>query len=224
MLHCQLMRGKLSSKPSKAPNRLENIRMNLLPVTPSPRQGWIRVMVWHTDATVTAGLTATLTQLPDLRVQRWPQGAAPMADDLRDVIVVAGPLQGLALLSDNGARAALPKVVIVADEPRESDVREALDRGALGYLTVDAPLDEIVESVRRAARAVRFVGQRAASIAQTLMHPVTRASREIDAPASLGLGLANKSIAKELHVAIDTVKTHFSSVLSKFDAPSAVMR
>jgi DNA-binding NarL/FixJ family response regulator len=181
----------------------------------------LRVIVMHRDAIVAAGLATTLSEAAGLDVV-WSaeRGASTLAHDTVIVSDQKGGLEILARWTRDFAGTPRPKVLIVADELAEGDVREALRLGVLGYSTVDTPLEEIVDCTRAVGRGARYLGERVSRVMQAWSASEALTTRETDVLTLLARGLCNKSIAHELNIAIATVKTHLSSVLAKLAADS----
>ena len=181
----------------------------------------LRVIVMHSDAIVAAGLMTTLSAAAGLDVIcAAAQGAPTLADDTVIVTDQKGGLESLAQWARDSAGTPRPKVLIVADELVEGDVREALRLGVIGYSTVDAPLEEIVDCTRAVGRGTRYLGERVSRVLKAWSASEALTTRETDVLTLLARGLCNKSIANELNIAIATVKTHLSSVLAKLAADS----
>ena len=104
---------------------------------------------------------------------------------------------------------------------------EALRAGASGFLTKDAPVNDLVAAVRAVAAGDAVLSP--AATRQLLdrvgrrLPPVTPASaghgelteRELDVLRLLAAGMSNAEIAQALVVAEPTVKSHVSNLLSK---------
>ncbi len=107
----------------------------------------------------------------------------------------------------------------------------ALSAGAHGFLGKDAPPGDLLDAVRRTAegespfspavlrRRVRTAveAHRPARNTQVELTP-----RERDVLALVADGLSNAEIAERLHVAVTTVKTHVTSLMTKTGADNRV--
>ena len=122
----------------------------------------IRVLVQHCDPVAQAGLSATFSRYADLEVQSpvaEPGDTPPLSGTpgrcLADV-VVADYSQGVALAMQGGGSPnanGWPKILIVAGNDRECEIRSALERGVRGYVLVGCALDELVAGVRAVRRS-----------------------------------------------------------------------
>jgi len=108
----------------------------------------------------------------------------------------------------------------------DSEVLACAERGAAGYVTQDASVEELTETIRRAAAGEfvctpHFAGtliRRLAALAserspQPSVLPLTRREREV--AVLMREDLSNKEIATRLRIEVATVKNHVHSVLDK---------
>ncbi len=188
----------------------------------------IRIQVLYQDPLVAAGLVATLREHPGFEV--W--AASPMAGEAsawavggRADVVVADYEQGLALIANPGSKASpqrvgAPKVLIVSRRETQWEVRRALEQGALGYLILGFALGELIAAVRSLARGDRYIGALVACRLADSVACELPTGREIDVLRLVVTGLGNKAIAKQLGIAIGTVKAHLRAIFQKLDATS----
>ncbi|MCP2343027.1 response regulator transcription factor [Actinomadura rupiterrae] len=194
--------------------------------------GPVRVLVVDDNPVVRAGLVSVLDAADGIEVAgEAADGRAALAEAaanrpdlvLLDVrMPVAGGLEVVGPLS------ALAPVVMLSYDGEAATVREAVRRGAIGYLTHGSfTPDELCRAVRDAAAGIASPLSGAASLA------VVAAAREPSAGprgdlAGLGLsareeellglmarGLTNAEIAAELSLSEKTVKNHINRVYGK---------
>jgi DNA-binding NarL/FixJ family response regulator len=108
----------------------------------------------------------------------------------------------------------------------DTDVLECAERGFAGFVTRDGSIDELVNTIRSAAKGeltcsprtaaslMRRLGTLAAELrpAQAVVR-LTRREREI--AALMREDLSNKEIASRLRIEVATVKNHVHNVLDK---------
>ena len=198
------------------------------PGGPQPRAAAdvvIRIVLVDDHPVVRAGLRALLEGQPDLTVV----GEAADAASARQVVRATEPdvvLMDLNLGTGQGGAEATealraldraPQVLVLTTYDTETDIRTAVDAGAVGYLLKDVPPDQLFAGVRAAARgetvlaplvAARLFGRRGA--AGPALTP-----REVEILTLLARGLANKDIARQVLVSEATVKSHLSHVYDK---------
>lgn len=105
-----------------------------------------------------------------------------------------------------------------------------IQAGASGYLTKDAPAEELVRAVREVSQGRRYLCQRVASdMALGNLRAGGRGSavelltsRELEVALRLAGGACNREIAQQLHISEKTVSTHKTRVLDKLGVASTV--
>ena len=113
------------------------------------------------------------------------------------------------------------RVLLISANHDATVVYHALQQGAAGYLSKEAPRTEIVAAVLDCARGVDVVEPRLASALaleiRRRAEPATPAlsSREREVLSMIGQGHTVPAIAKELYLAPSTVKTHVQRVYEK---------
>ena len=119
-------------------------------------------------------------------------------------------------------------VIVMGLSPLQEDVAAFVRAGASGFIMKDASFEEFFSTIRRVAAGeevlpVVLTNSLFAQIAKNaaggdkaqLLESVRLTSREREVVALLGDGCSNKEIAKELHIAVHTVKSHVHNVLEK---------
>jgi two-component system NarL family response regulator len=179
----------------------------------------IRILVAHANPLIAVGLAATLRRSDDLEVA--VDGLDAAAGWSHDVVVADGDGGLRRVAAAREARQSQPpRVLVLCSQVREHEVRRALEQGVHGYLPLDSPIDEFVLGVRTVARGARYL---AAASAQCMADSLTRESltaREAEVLDLLACGQCNKSIARQLHIAVGTVKAHVKAIMAKLDASS----
>ena len=116
------------------------------------------------------------------------------------------------------------EVIALTSVLEDASVVSAVKAGAIGYLLKDTQADELCSSIRAAAAGqVRLAPQAAARLmneVRTPENPEMLTEREIEVLRLLAQGQANKEIARALHIAEKTVKTHVSNILAKLGLQS----
>jgi DNA-binding NarL/FixJ family response regulator len=117
---------------------------------------------------------------------------------------------------------AAPRVrpILLMDEHQPHVVREALRHGACGLVDKSASPEAIRAAIATVAAGQRYI---AASLLTDLADSVTLqdlTKREMDVLRLLAQGRCNKAIARELEIALGTVKTHVRGIMSKLTSGS----
>jgi DNA-binding NarL/FixJ family response regulator len=125
------------------------------------------------------------------------------------------------------------RVVMLTVSADHQDVVDAVLAGACGYLLKDAPMEEIVASVRAAASGASWVSPRVAGL---LLERVREAGespehgpvgaelteREREILRLVAEGKDNTEIAEQLVLSPKTVKNHVSSILAKLQMENRI--
>jgi DNA-binding NarL/FixJ family response regulator len=117
------------------------------------------------------------------------------------------------LESDPNAR-----IVILTASAARTQIVEAIDAGALGYLLKDAAPTELVEGVRAAARGESPLDPKVARellVERRSSRSADLTDRELEVLGLVGEGLANKVIAQRLEISEKTVKAHLTRVYER---------
>ncbi|MCB1889612.1 MAG: response regulator transcription factor [Rhodocyclaceae bacterium] len=112
-------------------------------------------------------------------------------------------------------------VLILSGSENPADVERSLQAGADRYLSKDIEAGELSQQVRGALARCRMSFRRS-SVARTASPKLTRAisTREAAVLERLSLGLTNKAIARQLHIAEGTVKVHIRNMKRKLGCDS----
>jgi DNA-binding NarL/FixJ family response regulator len=119
--------------------------------------------------------------------------------------------------------AGAPQVVMLTMHADADVVRRALQAGAVGYLTKDCSIDEVVDAVQLAASGDGALspGLAAALLREAVAQPAAEtnvSAREIEVLQLIAEGAAPPEVAERLFISVKTVKNHLSSIYEKLDA------
>ncbi len=144
-----------------------------------------------------------------------------------DVLLVDVALGGVGSLRDAAATAQGVRVLAVGVRDIDREVLSCIEAGAIGYVVLDASLDDLAEAAHRAVRdeplasphVIATLMRRVAALseggAQASVGGLT--SRELEVAELIEQGLSNKEIAAHLSIAVTTVKNHVHSILEKLN-------
>lgn len=124
-------------------------------------------------------------------------------------------------------------VTILTTSNEEQDLREALKRGAQGYLLKDMEPDELVGALRDIVKGKNVVAQNMTDVLTRMAQGKTAESntdpafadltpRETEILSLLAEGQSNKVIARNLGISDGTVKLHVKAILRKLKIHSRV--
>ncbi len=178
---------------------------------PVVRQG-LRVLLEVQDGIEVVGETGDGATALGLAAEREP-----------DVILLDLKLpgiDGIAVLTELQARNGPARVLVLTSVTDHAAAAAAVRNGAAGVLYKDVDPDALVRAIRAVHDGHLLLAPEAAG---TLLYSTNAPARGLDALtgrerevlAELAQGRSNREIARTLHVAEKTVKTHVSSVLAK---------
>jgi DNA-binding NarL/FixJ family response regulator len=107
-------------------------------------------------------------------------------------------------------RATFPctRLVVLGDHPTPAESRQLVGAGASACLAKSADVRELLDAIELGSPAVEAI------VSASIRAPLTR--REVDVLELLRAGRSNAEIAATLHVGFETVRTHTSSIYTKF--------
>ena len=185
----------------------------------------ITLVVADDHPIVRGGIVALLAAEPGIRV-------VAQAENGRQAVEAALEHRPSAVLMDlrmpeldgvgaiEAIRAAWPEAAIVVLTTYDTDeaIVRAIEAGATGYLLKDAPSEDLLDAVRRAAAGETVL---APPIAKRLVDRVrdpqagALSLREIEVLRGVASGNTNAAIAADLHISQATVKTHLLHIYDK---------
>ena len=193
----------------------------------------ISVALIEDNRLVREGITALLNQLPDFDVV----AAGSSADTalLRDVtphvvLLDLGLRNGDSLRMAERVKKEFPeaKVIVMDLLPVHEEIVEYVNAGVEGFIMKDATLEELAATIRSVAGGVNVlppqmtgslfsqIGRDAVTKGRPIaLDSVRMTPREREVIDLIAEGMSNKEIAKRLHIATHTVKSHVRNIMEK---------
>lgn len=133
-----------------------------------------------------------------------------------------GAVQGAAATAEIRSHAGAPNVLVLTNYDSDADIVAAIEAGAAGYLLKDAPPEDLLAAIRKAAAGESALAPTVTSrLMERVRTPVTKLSpRELEVLEKVALGQANAAIARELFLSETTVKSHLVHVFDKLSVRS----
>ena len=185
----------------------------------------IRLLLADDQAMVRNALATMLDLEPDLAVVAQAgdcEQAYRFALEHRpDLVLMDVQMPGEPPLVDGIATTAalladLPetRVIMVTTFGRAGWLRRAMEAGAVGYLVKDAPVEQLVEAIRRVHGGLRAVDPELAA-ASLSAGPNPLSDREIEVLTAAAAGGGTASIAHRVFLSEGTVRNHLSAIIGK---------
>jgi len=193
-------------------------------ITPADETNLVRVLIIDDHPAILVGLSSMLSTHPNLRVAATLESSrhierAQLREDIQ-VVLLDLRIPGITSLeSIDTVRRSLPsaRILIISSYETDEEIHKSLSAGASGFITKNAPQDEIILAIKRVASGRRYLNS---SISKVLAHRNEHAltSREIEILHYVARGLTNKQIGEHFALSEHTVRNHVNSIIGKMDA------
>ena len=195
----------------------------------------ILVAILDDNRLVRDGLSAMLTNLPDMRVVASMAAPSPSlaATPAHVLLLDVGLLDQESLRVAIALRDEMPdtKIIVMDLMPVHDEIMEFVNAGVSGFVLKDANFDEFVATIRSVAagekvlpprmteslfsQIVNDAGGHRGHVKHDVVDDVRMTRREREVIELIGEGLSNKEIAQRLDIAAHTVKSHVRNVMEK---------
>jgi DNA-binding NarL/FixJ family response regulator len=178
----------------------------------------IRVAIVDDHPVVRAGTAAIVQEAPDLALVGMAatlEEARPLLDRaVVDVLLLDLRLgQDFGLSVFEGAGDSLPAIVVATSYDYPQYVEAALRLGAVGYVLKTAPVNDLLDAIRRAALGKLSFDLRPVAGARL-------SSRERQVVAAVVNGSSNDEIASRLGISPKTVESHLRRLFERHGVAS----
>lgn len=193
----------------------------------------IRVFIVDDHEMVRIGVSTYLSSQPDMTVV----GEAENGKEAVEKVLQLKPDIDIILMDNvmpvmNGAEATREilkswpeaKIMMVTSFLDDDKVYPALEAGAVSYILKTANAKQIAEAIRKTVKGESVLEPEVTSkMIRRMQHSGSRplheqlTDREMEVLLLIAQGKTNQEIADELFIALKTVKTHVSNILSKLE-------
>jgi two-component system, NarL family, response regulator NreC len=186
--------------------------------------GAIRIVLADDHAVVRAGLRLVLDTEEDFTVVaeagEIQTTKSMVAAHRPDVLVLDLNMPGLPSLPAIPELAERTAIVVLTMQNDPAFAREALQRGALGYVLKESADSELVQAIRFAAAGRTYLNpelgaRMAAAPPQPAGPPDDLTDREVEILRLIALGHTNAEIGKQLFLSVRTVESHRAHIQQK---------
>jgi NarL family two-component system response regulator LiaR len=189
----------------------------------------IRVVFVDDHEMVRIGVSAYLSAQPDIEVvgeagdgKRGVELALELRPDIILMDLVMKEMDGIEATRQIVDQWPEAKIIIVTSFLDDEKVYPALEAGATSYMLKTSKASEIADAVRatyhgQSVLEPEVTGKMMVKMRQknTILPHEELTSRELEILLLMAEGKANQEIADQLFIALKTVKTHVSNILSK---------
>jgi two-component system, NarL family, response regulator NreC len=185
----------------------------------------ITIVVADDHAVVRGGLRRLLDAEPDLEVVAEAgdveETKARMAEHTPAILLLdlhmpgGGSLPALRVIREASPDTAV-LILTMQDDP--GFAREAMLRGARGYVLKEAEEADLLHAVRTVSAGGTYLQPELGARLLTGSSPLTDREREV--LRLLALGHTNAAVARQLHLSVRTVETHRANIQSKLGSSS----
>ncbi|MFJ5758595.1 response regulator [Neobacillus sp. NPDC093182] len=191
----------------------------------------IKVVFVDDHEMVRIGVSAYLSAQPDIEVvgeaadgKRGVELALELRPDIILMDLVMKEMDGIEATKQIIEKWPEAKVIIVTSFLDDEKVYPALEAGAVSYMLKTSKADEIANAVRatyhgQSVLEPEVTGKMMVKMRQKQQHLPHEelTTREMEILMLMAEGKTNQDIADELYIALKTVKTHVSNILSKLN-------
>jgi len=197
------------------------------PARGAPQRKQIRLLIADDHALILEGLAATIGRQDDMSVvAKAADGreAVEMWEAHRpDVLLLdlrMPRLNGVGVIREIRDLDVAARVVVQTTYDTDEEIYQAIRAGARAYLLKDAPLQELLDVIRKVHAGETCIPPSLGAKLASRMSGEALTSREIDVLKLVARGRSNKEIGTDLFISETTVKTHVRSIFTKLNVVS----
>ena len=187
----------------------------------------IRLLIADDHALILEGLAATIGRQEDMAVVATAANGREAVDlwnshrpDVALLDLRMPQLNGVGVIREIRDLDVSARVVVHTTYNTDEEIYQAVKAGAKAYLLKDAPLEELLNVIRKVHAGETCIPPALGAKLAARMSGDALTSREVDVLKRLARGRSNKEIATDLFISETTVKTHVRNVFTKLKVMS----
>ena len=182
----------------------------------------VRVLIVDDHPVVRAGLASLLRRQAGVKLA----GSAHSGEEAMSILARSSvdlmlldlrmpSINGIDLLNLLKTCDHQPKAIILSSYEYEDEIYRAVKAGARGYLSKNAPREEIIAAIEEVVAGGTYFPERMLEWIQEREHRSSLSAREIEILEMVSKGLTNKEIAGALQISHYTVRNHINHITVK---------
>jgi len=191
-------------------------------------QATIRIFIVDDHKLFVEGLILTLSQYSELQIVGTASNGEAAIENISsknpDVVIMDFGLEESGMNGISTAEKLLAdhptlRILMVTSHNEFTLVRDALDKGILGFELKNADSIDLIKGIRMVFNGEKYLGKAIKDVlidgllTATNKHPLT--PRELEVAVLLASGKARKEIANELSRELSTIDTHCKNIYTK---------
>lgn len=223
----QWLRVKTKAKRAKAPVSRKRTGSSRPATRKTAARDKIRLLIADDHALILEGLAATIGRQDDMTVVAKANNGRAAVElwtahrpDVSLLDLRMPELNGVGVIRKVRDLDVSARVIVHTTYDTDEEIYQAIKAGAKGYLLKDAPLDELLDSIRKVHAGETCIPAALGAKLASRMSGEALTGREIDVLKRLARGRSNKEIGTDLFISETTVKTHVRSIFSKLSVMS----
>ncbi|HEY4311034.1 MAG TPA: response regulator transcription factor [Pirellulales bacterium] len=182
----------------------------------------IRLLVADDHVLILEGLTAAIGRQDDMRVVAKAADGREAVDlwkthrpDVALLDLRMPKLNGVAVIREIRDEDVSARVIVQTTYDTDEEIYQAMRAGARAYLLKDAPLEELLDCIRKVHAGRTCIPPALGAKLAARVSGDALTSREIDVLKLLAKGRSNKEIGSDLFISEATVKSHVRNMFTK---------
>ena len=181
----------------------------------------IRVLLVDDHAFLRMGVKSFLDLVEDIEVVGESESGEDAVRDVArlkpDVVIMDLMMPGIGGVEAIGRMMQAdrpPRVLVLSSFGQSAEMARALSAGALGALSKDAPMEELVKAIRRVHSGKKYIPRDIANYLSA--NPLLSfTDREKQIMRAISKGLTNEDIAAMLDLSVPRVKQHLKDLFAR---------